>query len=224
MAVEWEIQGAWFKNCNCDPGCPCDFNQRPTQGFCEGLVAMRVDKGHFGDVDMAGVTWGGVVHWPGALHEGNGAVQPFVNEGTSDAQRDALFQILSGQHGDTLMEVFSVICPTVHEPIVAPIEFEFDLDSRSGRMRVGDVVETEVETLRGINPPEPYRIVVTIPNGMEYTGPNENAETALAKRIVSRGAIEFDIRDKHSSMSYVRHGNNIATGAHDPIVVAKAFA
>ena len=38
--TEWQIEGEWFKNCNCDPGCPCDFNQRPTKGFCEGMAAM----------------------------------------------------------------------------------------------------------------------------------------------------------------------------------------
>jgi hypothetical protein len=27
--TDWHIDGEWFKNCNCDPGCPCDFNQRP---------------------------------------------------------------------------------------------------------------------------------------------------------------------------------------------------
>jgi len=61
----------WFKNCNCDPGCPCDYNQRPTYGNCEGVVAMRITKGYFGDTDMKGVKWGGIVSWPGALHEGN---------------------------------------------------------------------------------------------------------------------------------------------------------
>ncbi len=223
MATEWYMEGPWFKNCNCDPGCPCDFNQRPTQGHCEGMVAMRVDKGTFGDVDLAGVIWGGVVRWPGPIHEGNGEMQPFIDDATDDAQRDAILQIASGQHGDTMMEVFSVVCPTVHEPVVAPVEFEFDLDSRSGRVKVGDVFQTEVETLRGIQPPEPYRILVRIPDGMEYTGENEEAETAVAKRIKSSGPIEIDISDGHSSMAFVRHGSSIQTGKHDPTVVEQAF-
>src|SRR5207244_9192553 len=57
----------WYKTCSCDPGCPCDFNQRPTQGHCHALVAMRVDKGNFGDVDLGGVTWGGLAKWPGQI-------------------------------------------------------------------------------------------------------------------------------------------------------------
>ena len=129
-------------------------------------------------------------------------------------------EALSGKHGDTLFEIVAFICPTVHEPIVAPFEFEFDLESRRGRLRVGDgILESEVDTLRGIDPPDPYRVLVRIPNGFEYTGPNEEAETALSTRLVSRGAIEYDLSDSHSSMAYVRHGSDIKTGAV-PTVVA----
>jgi hypothetical protein len=201
------MEGAWFKNCNCAPGCPCDFNQDPTQGYCEGMVAMRVDKGNFGDVDLSGVIWGGVGHWDGPIHYGGGSLQPFVDEKTTDDQRDAIMQVASGQHGDTLFEIIAAVCPDVKEPIVAPIEFEFDLESRTGHIKVGDVIEAEVETLRGIDPPEPYRVLVRIPGGFEYTGENEEAETALSKRIVSKGEVKLDITDGHSTMAFVRHGN-----------------
>jgi hypothetical protein len=221
--TDWHIEGEWLKNCNCDPGCPCDFNQKPTNGYCEGMAAMKITKGFFGDTDMAGVKWGGVVRWPGALHEGNGEIMPFIDSETTEEQRNAIFEIASGKHGDTLLEVLAFVCPTVHEPVIAPVEWEFDIESRTGRVRVGETLDAQVETLRGISPPEPYRILVRIPNGMEYTGPGEEAETALAKRIVARGPIEFDITDGHSSMAYVHHGNDIHTGAHDPTVVEKAF-
>ena len=221
--TDWHIEGEWFKNCNCDAGCPCDFNARPTQGYCEGMAAMRITAGHFGGVDLAGVKWGGVVRWPGPIHEGNGEMVPFVDSEATEEQQNAIFEIASGKHGDTFMEVFSFVCPTVHEPVIAPVEWEFDLESRSGRVLVGDFLEAEVETLRGIEPPDPYRIVVRIPGGMEYTGPNNEAETALTKRLVSRGTIEMDLRDKHSSMAYVHHGNDLATRTYEPTVVEKAF-
>lgn len=152
------------------------------------------------------------MHWPGPLWEGNGDLQPFVDESTSDEQRDALFAALRGEHGDTFFQIVAAICPNVKEPIVAPVEFGFDLEARKGRVKVGDLVETEVETLRGIDPPDPYQVIVKIPNGFEYTGPDNSAETALAKRIVARSAIQFDISDGHSSMAYVRHGSAIDTG------------
>ena len=223
MATDWSMEGPWLKNCNCDPGCPCDFNQFPTHDHCEGMVAMRIDKGHFGDVDLSGLCWAAVVRWPGAIHEGNGELQPIIDERADERQREALGQALSGQHGDTLMEIIAAVCPTVHEPVVAPFEFEFDLETRSGRMKAGDALETEVETLRGIDPPDPYRVIVQIPNGFEYTGPNHSAETALAKRIRSTGPVALDLSDSHASMTYVRRGNMVDTGAH-PVSLAEASA
>ena len=217
--TDWYMEGPWFKNCNCDPGCPCDFNQNPTHGHCEGMIAMRIDKGHFGDVDLSGRKFAGVVRWPGPIHEGNGEAQPIIDDAADERQRDAILTILSGQAGDTLFEIFSFVCPTVHEPLFLPIEFEFDLDSRRGLVRAGDALETEVDTLRGIDPPDPYRVIVKIPNGFEYTGPNEDAETALAKYVRSSGPVGLHITDGHASMTYVRHGNAFQTGAH-PTVVA----
>ena len=224
MAADWYIEGLWMKNCNCDPGCPCDFNQRPTQGYCEGMVGMHITKGDFEDVDLAGVTFAGVVHWPGAMHEGNGEVQPIIDEKASEEQRNAIFQILSGQHGDTLFEVVAYVCPTVHEPIVAPIDFAVDLQERSGHLKAGDNLDVEIETLRGIEPPDPYRILVHIPEGMEYTGPGEEAETALAKHIKFNGAFKVETENSHSSLAFVRHGSDFRNPKFKPTVVEKAFA
>lgn len=214
MAEDWYIEGPWLKNCNCDPGCPCDFNQFPTHDHCEGMVAMRIDKGHYGEVDLAGLSFAGVVRWPGAMHEGNGEAQPIVDEQADEDQREAILTIMSGQAGDTFFEIVAAVCPTIHEPIFAPFDFQFDLENRRASVKVGDgVLETEVDTLRGIDPPDPYRVIVKIPNGFEYTGEDESAETALATRIKSSGPVELDLSDSHASMTYVSHGSHVQTGA-----------
>jgi hypothetical protein len=222
--TDWYIEGLWMKNCNCDPGCPCDFNQRPTHGHCDGMVAMHITQGHFGDVDLGGMTFAGLARWPGALHEGNGEIQPIVDQKVGEEQRNALFEILSGKHGDALFEVIAFVCPTVHEPIFAPIDFTIDLETRSAHVAVPEVLEAEVETLRGIEPPEPYRVLVRIPDGMEYTGPNEEAETAVAKRIRANGAIKYDVENGHSTLAFVRHGSDFRNPKFKPTVVAKASA
>jgi hypothetical protein len=50
MASEkWRMKGQWLKNCNCAYGCPCDFNALPTRGGCQGMAAMKIEKGHFDD-------------------------------------------------------------------------------------------------------------------------------------------------------------------------------
>lgn len=223
MATEWYIEGLYMKNCNCDPGCPCDFNQLPTQGYCEGMIGMHITKGHFGDVDLSGVTFAGTVRWPGPIHEGKGEMQPMVDAKATEEQRNALFEALSGKHGDALFEVMAYVCPTIHEPVVAPIDFGIDMETRTAHMKVGDVLEADVETLRGIEPPDPYQVLVRIPRGMEYTGPTEEAETALAKRIRSNGANKFEVKNGHSTLAFVRHGSDYRNPKFKPTVVEKAF-
>ncbi len=123
--------------------------------------------------------------------------------------------LMSGQAGGTLFEIFSAVCPHVREPVFAPIEFEFDIESRTGRLKAGDVIDSEVETLRGIDPPDPYRVLVKIPGGFEYTGENEDAETALSKSLKVRGGDELDYEhtDSHSSMAFVKHEGQVPAAA-----------
>ena len=215
MADTWSIEGAWFKNCNCDPGCPCDFNQAPTHENCEGIIGMRIDKGHFGDVSLDGVKWAGAAYWPGRIDEGNGDIVPIVDESASEEQRNAILTLLSGQAGGTIFEIFSAVCPNVKEPVFAPIDFEFDIETRSGRLKAGDVIDTEVETLRGIDPPDPYRILVRIPGGFEYTGPDNEAETAVATRLTVRGGgnLDYEHTNGHSSMAWVKHEGQVPAAA-----------
>jgi hypothetical protein len=213
------MEGPYIKNCNCDPGCPCDFNQFPTHGHCEGMAAMRVDTGNFGDVQLDGIRWGAIYRWPGALHQGNGEIQPFVAEQADESQRDALLQILSGQHGGTFFQVLAFIAPTVKDPVFCPIDFDWNIEQRSASVRFGDVLETATETLRGIDPPDPYRILVTIPGGMEYTNEAGEAEVAQATRIKSNGPIAFDLEKGHSSLAYVQHGSKVETAEFRPTVV-----
>ena len=48
--VDWEIKAREFGNCNCDYGCPCQFNALPTHGNCEAVVGFDIEEGHFGDL------------------------------------------------------------------------------------------------------------------------------------------------------------------------------
>ena len=215
MTDTWAIKGAWFKNCNCDPGCPCDFNQNPTHGQCEGVIGMRIDEGHFGDVSLDGLKFAGAAYWPGRIDEGDGHILPIVDESADEAQRQAILTIMSGQAGGTIFEIFSAMCPHVREPVFAPIDFEFDIENRKGRLRAGEYIDSEVETLSAIGAEEPYRILVRIPGGFEYTGPNNEAETALTKKLKVSGGGELDYEHElsHSSMALVEHSGEVPAAA-----------
>lgn len=198
--ANWRLEGEWIKNCTCAFGCPCDFNARPTQGFCKGLVGMRITKGSFEGVKLDGLSFFVTVDFPGPLHEGNGQAQPIIEERASAAQREALFKIMSGQHSmeGTLFHIVSLIVTKMHEPIFAPITFEFDKAARVARVRIPGVLETEVEPIKNPVTGLPHRVRVVMPEGFEHI----EGEIA-SSNIRSTGAIRFETQGGHSTLANV---------------------
>jgi hypothetical protein len=88
MAIEWEIHGVGFGNCNCDYSCPCQFEARPTHGDCRGTGFIAIDAGRFGQVRLDGLKMGAVYDWPGPIHEGKGKCQIFIESRADEAQPD----------------------------------------------------------------------------------------------------------------------------------------
>jgi len=55
----YRLKGHLLGACNCDWGCPCSFEARPTKGFCEGSYIWHVEEGHFHGTPLNGSTFGG---------------------------------------------------------------------------------------------------------------------------------------------------------------------
>lgn len=201
MPTEWMMRGEYVKNCNCAPGCPCDFWAPPTRHECTGMRAMRIRQGHFGPTNLDGVIWASTYYWPGPLHEGNGTLQPFVSDKSSDKQREALLTIMSGKAGNAWFEVLASIVSKVREPKFVPIDFEFDLARRHCRVVIPGELETISEPIKAIASGDAHRILVEMPNGMEYFRP----EIATTKVLKGTGAIKFDRPGAHSSLAVVEH-------------------
>ena len=197
--VKWVMKGRWMKNCSCDYGCPCDFWAKPTHTKCEGMLGMIVDDGHFGDISMKGVKFVVTYKWPGPLHEGNGTVQPFFDEKTNQAQRDALGQILMGKAGNMWFEVVSSLVTTVLEPKVVPIHFDIDVKNVKAKVVIPGVLETITEPIKNIATGDYHKISVQLPKGMEY----KTAETGSAVINKSNGEIKYSWPNSHSSLAFV---------------------
>ena len=106
MAIDWEIHGLAFGNCNCDYSCPCQFHALPTHGDCKGVGFFRIDQGHFDGTPLDGLKVGGVYAWPGPIHEGHGKCQIFIDAKADQAQRAALLKISMGEEAEPFSNVF----------------------------------------------------------------------------------------------------------------------
>lgn len=198
--MDWRLKGEWVKSCNCAFGCPCDFNAPPTHGDCQGFVGMHIGDGHCGDISLDGLNFVIALRFPGALHEGNGTIQPIIDERATAAQRDALLSILSGRQSaeGTIFHIFSLIVAKILEPQFAPIEFDFDLIGRKARVSIPGLLESETQPIRNPITGAEHRIQVMMPGGFEHHG----AEIASA-RIESTGGLKFAVAQGHSSLAAV---------------------
>src|SRR5579862_5957636 len=95
----WRMKGTVLIACNCDYGCPCNFNARPSHGNCEGGWTWHVTEGTYGDLSLAGLIFSVFVKWPGAIHEGNGEALILIDERADRAQREALSTLVTGEVG-----------------------------------------------------------------------------------------------------------------------------
>lgn len=196
---DWRIRGPSLLNCNCDWGCPCQFNALPTRGDCRGILAMEIEEGHFEQVDLAGVRFAVMLAWPKAIHEGHGEAFIVIDDKADGAQREALLTILSGQEtepGATVFNVFAATFDTVHPPVFAPIDFEADKERRTGRARIEGILDTAVEPIRNpVNGAE-HRARVVLPEGFEY----REAEYASGDTRAT-GAIPLDWSKRHAHLA-----------------------
>jgi len=204
--IDWSIKGPEIATCNCSWGCPCQFNALPTNGDCRAAVAMRIDKGHFGDVPLDGLKFVGMFAWPGAIHEGRGEGQAVIDESATPAQREALLKILSGQETEPFATIFSVVAAMTekfHEPLFLPIEFESDMEARTGRFSVTGIVEASAEPIRNPVTGEPHRARVVLPRGFEYSEAEYASSTARAT-----GAVALDWAGRHAHFADLHLGPN----------------
>ena len=49
----YRLQGHLLGACSCDWGCPCNFEARPTQGWCHGSYVWHVEHGHYQGTSLA---------------------------------------------------------------------------------------------------------------------------------------------------------------------------
>jgi hypothetical protein len=97
--MSWSLKGTVLVACNCDYGCPCNYNARPSTGKCEGGWMWVVDKGVYDDVELDGLALCVFANWPGAIHEGDGVAVAFIEENANEEQRAALTRLVRGEDG-----------------------------------------------------------------------------------------------------------------------------
>lgn len=197
-ALRWSITATHFVNCNCDFGCPCQFNALPTDRTCRALAAWDIHEGYFGDVRLDGLRAINTYSWPGAVHQGNGSLQTIVDERATEDQRLALAAVMQGQEaepGQIMLAIYRAMCTTVHETLFKPIDLQINLEERTARLRVPGLIDAEVEPIVNAVTGAKHRARIDLPMGKEF----HFAEVARGQTRAS-GAVPLEFTNSHAHL------------------------
>ena len=198
----WEFKGRELVNCTCEYGCNCQFNALPDKGHCYAVAGIQIDEGRHGDTPLDGLTIAAIFKWPGPIHEGNGEGLAFGDHRADEKQREALLKIITGQDTDPFATMFAVYfstLTTLHEPVFTRIDFDVDVEGRTGRLSVPGYVEMHGEPIRNKVSGEESRAQIVLPAGFEY----EVADIGSASSRTTGGPMELTIDSKYGQFAHL---------------------
>ena len=199
--VEWTMKGTEYGHCNCNTGCPCQFNALPSHGNCRAHSFFHVERGRFGDVSLDGLNWGFLGAWPGPIHLGDGTLVSVIDERASPAQRSALEAIAQGREtdpGSLITQVFSTMISRVLPTLYKPIELSIDVERAIGRVRVRGLIEADAHPIANPVTGAAQRARVILPDGFEFT----EAEFATGN-CRTEGPIELNFEGTHAHLAHI---------------------
>lgn len=122
---DWQVQGEAMTCCPCDTPCPCRLNSAPSHPPCHAATAQHFFRGHYGSVDLSGVTFItlGPENWTAI----------YFDEAVSTEQRQAVVDIYSSMVPGA---------PQVFRSLQSvSILYEVSEDGRTRRVEIPNVLE-----------------------------------------------------------------------------------
>ena len=195
----WMIKGTLIIACNCEYGCPCNVNGRPTTGKCEGGWTWQIEQGKYGDESLDGLCFGLYANWPAAIHEGNGVATYLLDEKAAGAQREALASLVRGTSGGPFA-IFRKTFKELHGPHV--VKYEVDTETRLPRVRGVDTLTIETEYIRNPVTKETTHPRLALPEGLLV---KEVALVGSKRFTLNTGEVSYDHSGRYASFGFFQY-------------------
>lgn len=194
MAEKWQLKGQVLVACNCDYGCPCNFNAPPTTGKCEGGWTWHVEQGSYGAAKLDGLTFSVFANWPGAIHEGDGEGLILIDERASGEQRAAIETLVGGSVGGP----WGVLAWTWQKKVHGPFSAAYDLafDGVNTRITCAGHFDVECGPIRNPVTGAEVHPGVLLPEGIII----KRGDFGTTKRFRLSSGIEYDHSGKYMAV------------------------
>jgi hypothetical protein len=118
----------------------------PTESRCQTWAGVRVDEGHFEDIDLAGAKVGLMMDLPGIMSRGNWTAALFVDEKISAQAVKAFTRIFTGRVRGTT-HLLSILVGQFLGVRQVPIHYETQGETRI--VHIKDYVDGAITPVRG---------------------------------------------------------------------------
>ena len=189
------MKGAIFGSCNCDWGCPCNFDAPPTYGNCVGIYVYFVREGRYGDVSLEGLKYAQAGSSPGPVHEGNMTSVLIVDEQATPEQREALETLWKSGEAGLPFDIWHSVTSTWLDTIVAPIDLHLAGINSRVRIEGGEVCEIAISRIKNPVTGEEEEIYLDKPTG--FTSIRSELGMSTVFRFDAPG-LSFDASGKYA--------------------------
>lgn len=189
--MSWQLSGNVLIACNCDYGCPCNFNALPTHGDCEGGWIWSIDNGTVDGVDLKGCAVAVFADWPQAIYQGGGKAGGYLDDGADDAQTKALTRVLRGEVGGP----WAMFINTYELDGPHRAHFAFSHSDYTSTVTVEGVSELELQPIRNPVSGNEVHPEMVLPEGLIV----KRAGLGASKTFRVKGDIAYDHSGKYAA-------------------------
>jgi hypothetical protein len=138
----YQLEGRLIEICDCDVVRQDGLDSKPDDQGCEAVFAYHIEQGSVDGVDVSGHTLAFISNIPGRLLDGAWTVVAIIDDDASAEQSDALFAAFSGRLGGPFVHFAQLIGDVI---AVEQMPISFDLVNGAGTLKIGAVLDAEVE-------------------------------------------------------------------------------
>ena len=187
---KWRVKGELALNCSCELFCPCVVSlgeARPTYGYCQTWIGVRIDSGSWGRVKLGGLNAAMLIDIPGRMGEGNWSMANYIDDNADDKQYEALKAIFTGGARGTT-GLFRLLVGTYLGDRRAAVRYETKNEDER-HITVPRVITGVVKPIAGANPQKP----VVVRNTSYWMGPDVTIAKGLKGKVRDFGRVwNFD--------------------------------
>lgn len=164
---KWHMKADYVETCNCDYGCPCNFDGFPTYGFCRALVLFSIREGNYGDTKIDGIDVIEAESWPKAIHEGNGTLQLYISKHATEPQRNAVINIFLGKaKGEGQFALFAPTYKYILEPQY--VDINKTINGKKSSFSVPGIIDVQLESFKNPITGDEQETKLQLPKGFIF--------------------------------------------------------